>query len=104
MSLYEIPSPSEQNIAVLANALRAIMVGAGNQNAGFFVLGTGTQTVVNSSLFKSNMIAIIEPQNVSAQAAAIVLVSVVDGALTVNHNLNPVAANVGFLVFQATEF
>lgn len=104
MSLYEIPSPAETNISVLANALRAIMVGAGNQNAGFFVLGAGTQTVVNSPMFKSNMIAIIAPQNAAAQAAAVVLVSIVDGALTVNHNLNPVSANVGFVVFEATEF
>lgn len=104
MSLYEIPSPSETQFSILANALRALMIGGGNHNAGFFILGAGTQTVVNSPLFKSTMIAIIEPQNVAAQGAAVVLVSVVDGALTVNHNNNPVAANVGFLVFEATQY
>jgi len=105
MSLYEIPSPANiKDVPTLASTLRAIMVGSGSHNAGFFVLGAGTQTVINSPIFKSTMIAILEPQNAAAQAAAVVLVSIVDGALTVNHNLNPVSANVGFLVFEATQF
>lgn len=104
MSLYEIPSPSEEKFSPLANAIRAIMVGGGNHNVGFVILGTGTQTVINSPIFKVNMIAIIEPQNASAQSAAVVLVSIVNGALTLNHNNNPTDAKVGFLVFQATEY
>lgn len=104
MSLYEIPSPVEEKFGPLANAIRAIMIGAGNHNAGFVILGTGTQTVINSPIFKSNMIAIIEPQNASAQGASVVLTSIVDGALTLDHSASPTNAKVGFLVFEATEY
>ena len=104
MSLYEIPSPANEEFPVISAALRAIMVGSANHNAGFFILGSGSSTVVNNSLFKSTMIAIIEPQNSEAQGASVVLTSIVDGKLTVSHDASTSDAKVGFLVFEATEF
>ena len=104
MSLYEIPSPATTELPVISTALRAIMVGSGNHNVGFFILGSGTSTEVNNSLFKSTMIAIIEPQNAVAQGASVVLTSIVAGKLTVSHDASTSNAKVGFLVFEATEF